>query len=186
MALKKLPDLRRFAWESTKSQKWETTSQRSASGRMRTLTNQLYPNWTITASYNCLTDAEARQLHGFAASVKGGFEPFLWLDPEDYQEKGRPLAALDGTRYQATMKLGEHVEPVEYIENVAVYVDGIRQNPSSYSIDAGVVKFKTTPAGTVTADYTYYWRVHFADDGLEIEKIFQDANKASLTLEVVR
>ena len=56
---------------------------------------------------NCLTDAEARQLHGFAASVKGGVEPFLWVDPEDYQEKGRPLAALDGTRYQATKKLGD-------------------------------------------------------------------------------
>lgn len=94
MALKKFPDLRRFAWESTKSQKWETTSQRSASGRMRTLTNQLYPNWTITASYNCLTDAEARQLHGFAASVKGGFEPFLWLDPGRLPGK-RP--AVSGT-----------------------------------------------------------------------------------------
>ena len=72
--------------------------------------------------------------------------------------------ALDGARYQATMKLGEHVEPVEYIENAIVYIDGIKQNASTYSLDGGVIKFKTTPAGIVTADYTYYWRVHFADD----------------------
>lgn len=186
MALKKFPDIRRFAWESTKAQKWETTSQRSASGRMRTLTSQLYPNWTITASYNALTDEEARQLQGFAASVKGSFEPFLWLDPEDYQEKGHPLVMLDDTRYQATMKQGEHAEPVEYIENVTVYIDGIKQNSSNYTVDGGIIRFKTTPAGTVTADYTYYWQVHFANDELEIEKVFDNVNTATLTLEVVR
>ena len=37
MALKKFPNIRRFAWESTKTQKWNTTIQRTASGRLRTL-----------------------------------------------------------------------------------------------------------------------------------------------------
>lgn len=186
MALKKFPNIRRFAWESTKTQKWNTTIQRTASGRLRTMTSQLYPAWTIEASYNVITDAEARQLLGFVAGLKGSAEPFLWLDPEDYEEKGQQLAQLDGVRYQAVMRQGDHLEPVEYIEDVKVYIDGILQGSGTYTVDSGIVTFKSTPAGVVTADYTYYWKVVLADDQLKIEKIFKDANKATITMEVAR
>lgn len=186
MALKKFPNIRRFAWESTKTEKWNTTIQRTASGRLRTMTNQLYPAWTIEASYNVITDEEARQLLGFVASLKGSSEPFLWLDPEDYEEKGQQLAQIDGVSYQAVMRQGDHLEPVEYIEDVKVYIDGILQGSGTYTAADGIVKFKTTPAGTVTADYTYYWKVILSGDQLKIEKIFKDANKASITMEVAR
>lgn len=186
MALKKFPDIRRFAWESTKTEKWNTTIQRTASGRLRTMTNQLYPAWTIEASYNVITDEEARQLLGFVASLKGSSEPFLWLDPEDYEEKGQQLAQIDGVSYQAVMRQGDHLEPVEYIEDVKVYIDGILQGSGTYTVADGIVKFKTTPAGIVTADYTYYWKVILSGDQLKIEKIFKDANKASITMEVAR
>lgn len=186
MALKKFPNIRRFAWESTKTEKWNTTIQRTASGRLRTMTNQLYPAWTIEASYNVITDEEARQLLGFVASLKGSSEPFLWLDPEDYEEKGQQLAQIDGVSYQAVMRQGDHLEPVEYIEDVKVYIDGILQGSGTYTVAAGIVKFKTTPAGIVTADYTYYWKVILSGDQLKIEKIFKDANKASITMEVAR
>lgn len=186
MALKKFPNIRRFAWESTKTEKWNTTIQRTASGRLRTMTNQLYPAWTIEASYNVITDEEARQLLGFVASLKGSSEPFLWLDPEDCEEKGQQLAQIDGVSYQAVMRQGDHLEPVEYIEDVKVYIDGILQGSGTYTVAAGIVKFKTTPAGIVTADYTYYWKVILSGDQLKIEKIFKDANKASITMEVAR
>lgn len=186
MALKKFPNIRRFAWESTKTEKWNTTIQHTASGRLRTMTNQLYPAWTIEASYNVITDEEARQLLGFVASLKGSSEPFLWLDPEDYEEKGQQLAQIDGVSYQAVMRQGDHLEPVEYIEDVKVYIDGILQGSGTYTVAAGIVKFKTTPAGIVTADYTYYWKVILSGDQLKIEKIFKDANKASITMEVAR
>lgn len=186
MALKKFPNIRRFAWESTKTEKWNTTIQRTASGRLRTMTNQLYPAWTIEASYNVITDEEARQLLGFVASLKGSSEPFLWLDPEDYEEKGQQLAQIDGVSYQAVMRQGDHLEPVEYIEDVKVYIDGVLQGSGTYTVAAGIVKFKTTPAGIVTADYTYYWKVILSGDQLKIEKIFKDANKASITMEVAR
>lgn len=186
MALKKFPNIRRFAWESTKTEKWNTTIQRTASGRLRTMTNQLYPAWTIEASYNVITDEEARQLLGFVASLKGSSEPFLWLDPEDYEEKGQQLVQIDGVSYQAVMRQGDHLEPVEYIEDVKVYIDGILQGSGTYTVAAGIVKFKTTPAGIVTADYTYYWKVILSGDQLKIEKIFKDANKASITMEVAR
>ena len=185
MGYKKFPDIRRFAWDSSKKQSWNTTVQKSASGRIRTMTNQLYPAWTIKASYNALTDEEARQLLGFIAERKGCYEPFLWLDPEDYKATGVALVNTNGY-YQAVMNVGGYVEPVEYIEHVTVYVDGIKQAANTYSVEDGVIKFAVQPTGNVTADYTYYWLVHFSEDGITINKIFVNINKASITLAVVR
>ena len=51
------------------------------------------------------------------------------------------------------------------------------------------MKFKTAPASTakVTADYTYYWKVMFADDGIDIERQYLNINKSkTFKLEVVR
>lgn len=180
MIIKKFPELRKLAYSSTKTQKWNTQVQKSGSGKVRTLTNQLYPEWTITAKLIELTNAEARKLMGFAALLKGAHTPFLWLDPEDYEEKGIQLPLIANGIYQAVMKMGDYVEPVECIEKVAVYIDGVKQESSKYTITNGTVKFKTAPASTakITADYTYYWKVMLAEDGIETENIFVDFNKS--------
>lgn len=187
MGYKKFPDVRRFAWESSKEQSWNTTVQKSASGRIRTMTNQLYPAWSIKANYNAVTDDEARQLLGFIAARKGRYEPFLWLDPEDYKVTGGHLVNTNGY-YQAVMNIGGYVEPAQYIENVSVYVDGVKQADSAYSVEDGVITFQENPAtgAVVTADYTYYWLVHFEEDGMTVNKIFNNVNKVSLNLAVVR
>lgn len=180
MTIKKFPELRKLAYSSTKTQKWNTQIQKSGSGKVRTLTNQLYPEWTITAKLIKLTNAEARRLMGFAALLKGAHTPFLWLDPEDYEEKGIQLPLIAPGMYQAVMQLGDYVEPVEYIEKVAVYIDGVKQASNAYTVTGGTVKFKTAPSNTakITADYTYYWKVMLADDGIETENIFVDFNKS--------
>lgn len=185
--LKKFPDIRRFAWNSVKQQKWNTTVQRSASGKVRTMTNQLYPEWTITATLPAITDEEARVLLGFVAGLKGAYEPFLWLDPEDYKAKGVGLPLVDNY-YQAVILMGAYGEPAEYIEDVAVYVDKVKQPASSYTVTNGTIVFTKPPAPTakVTADYTYYWKVMLADDGLTINKIFADVNKCDLKMVVAR
>jgi hypothetical protein len=178
------PNNKKFAWNSKKSQKWNTNAQTSASGRMRTQTNQLLPLWQIEASYPGLTDDEARELLGFVASCKGGFEPFFWLDPEDYQATNQVLAPLGNNQYQAVMVQGEYVEAVEYIDNVTVRVNG--SVVYNYSINGGVITFTSTPSGEVTADYRYYWKVRFVDDGIAVSKIYKNINQASFKLEVVR
>ena len=70
-----------------------------------------------------------------------------------------------------------------------VYIDGVKQASSAYTVTGGTVKFKTAPASTakVTADYTYYWKVMFADDGIDIERQYLNINKSkTFKLEVVR
>ncbi len=178
------PDIRKFAWDSKKSEKWNTVVQRSASGKVRTLTNQLLPSWTIEASYPALTDDEARELLGFVALIKGAHEPFYWLDPEDYECKGQVLAGISDRQFQAVMQMGGYVEAVEYIDEVTVYVNGVVVN--NYTVNDGVIAFASAPNGTVTADYRYYWKVMLPDDGFRIEKVYKNINKASFKLEVVR
>lgn len=186
MVMRKFPELRKFSWSSSFAEKWNTTVQKSASGRVRTLTNQLYPAWTITASYPALTDAQADELLGFVAHLKGALEPFLWLDPEHNFAKNMQLGKINDKEYQCFAAIGDYIESVRYAEDVVVYVNNQKVALDSYIVTDGVVVFNDTPDGIVTADYTYYWQVILSDDGLSVSKKFADINTASLKMEVVR
>lgn len=123
------------------------------------------------------------------ALVKGAFEPFLWLDPEDHAAKGVRLTAASPGKYQAVMTMGDYIEPVEYIENVSVYVNGTKQKAAAYTTNNGYIVFDTPPpaGAVVTADYTYWWKVMFKDDGVTIETVFENINKTkSFKLTTVR
>lgn len=182
MAISKFPVYlqKRCAYDSTKKQKWNTTIQKSGSGRYRSLTNQLYPEWIINVRIQPLTDEDARVLLGFIANQKGGYKPFLWKDPEDYHEQGIILSRVSAGVYQAVMKMGAYLEPVEYIENVSVYVNGVKQSTGAYTVSNGYIVFSEAPSSSaiVTADYDYYWCVRFDDDGMGIEHIFDDINRS--------
>lgn len=182
-------ELDTLAWESTKSIDWKTEVAKSGSGKVRTLTTQLYPNWTIETKFQILTDEQYRKLLGFVALVKGSYEPFFWLDPEDYQETGTVLPQnADGT-YQAVMRMGDYVEPVEYIDKVAVYFDGIKQAGNTFTVTGGAIKLQTAPASgvAVTFDYRYYWKVMFKDDGIDIERLYLNSSRSkSFKLVTVR
>ena len=183
MTLAKFPSAlqERVAYNTSKQQKWDTEVYESASGRYRSLSNQLYPKWKISVLIQPLTDAEARTLMGFVAARKGGYEPFLWKDAEDYHEQGTTLAKISNTVYQAVAKFGDYVEPVEYIEIVEVYVNGTKRATNTYTVANGYVTFNSAPASgaTVTANYDYYWKVRFDDDGMGIDHIFDNINRSN-------
>lgn len=181
MSIRKFPtELKTLSWSSSKSMDWDTEVQTSGSGKVRTMTNLLLPNWTIETKFTYLTNEQYRQLFGFVALVKGAFEPFLWLDPEDNHETGVQLSATKSGMYQAVMKMGDYIEPVEYIEDVTVYVDGEKQDSTAYTVSNGYIVFNTAPVSTsiVTADYTYWWKVMFKDDGITVENTFTNINKS--------
>jgi len=187
------PNLVKLDWKSTKKQSWNTTVQKSGSGKIRTMCNQTLPAWTIETKFNMLTDSDYRQLLGFVAAVKGGFEPFLWLDPEDYQEQNILLTSSNEGYFQAVMRLGEWQEPVEGIKDLALVYEGEELPAERLEIIGGQFYLldeygnRITTSTTVTASYKYYWLVRFADDGLSVERIFYDINKSkSFKLEVVR
>lgn len=181
--MRKFPsNLNKFAWKSTKTLTWDVAVQTSGSGRVRTMTNQLLPCWTIETKFAHLTDKECRQFLGFVASVKGGFEPFLFKDPEDHEAKGQRLAMSSPGNYQGVIPMGDFLEPCEYIEDVTVYVDGTEVSSSAYEVDGGMVRFKDGQApntgAVVTADYTYYFKVRFKDSSASITAVFMNINQS--------
>lgn len=185
--LLKFPDIRTFAWKSTKAQKWDTKIKRTGSGRVRTMTTWQYPQYTITTEFAILSPEEHKRLMGFYASVKGGTVPFLWLDPEDYEEKGVRLGTGAQSEWQAVRKFGDYIEPVAYVENVKLYADGQEVRCTT---DKGVIRLASgqtvSPTAIITADYTYYWKVMFSGDYTD-EAVFKDVFKSkSFKLVTVR
>lgn len=176
MSVKIWPVMTGIEMRSTKSQKWNTTMEKSGSGRMRSNTNQLLPLWTIQVKYWKLTEAEYKTIMGFVALLKGAHESFFWLDPEDNRETGIQLPSIGLGSYQCVMKLGNYVEAVDHVDQLAVYVNGVLQGSSSYTVVGGAVVFGTAPASgsVVTADYRYYWHVHLPADGISMNHVMTD------------
>ncbi len=174
------PTLPGLSWSVTKQPRFATRIQRAVSGRELRALDQPNPIWTWTLSYSVLRDGgsydELRTLMGFFLDQQGAFGPFLFVDPTDNGVTGQVLGTGDGgtAAFQLVRTMGGFAEPITAPNAVAdVYVNGVVQIPSGYSVgaDTGVVTFTTPPAAgeTVSADFTYYFRVRFADDTAEFE-----------------
>ena len=174
MTVKIWPVTTGIEMRSSKSQKWNTTIEKSGSGKKRSNTSQLLPLWTIEAKYAMLSDADYKTIMGFIALLKGAHEPFFWLDPEDFREVGIQLPMVSSGKYQCIMKFGNYVEAVDYVDQLKVYVGGVLQAASAYSVSGGTITFNTAPSSSavITADYRYYWKVHIPADGISMKHIF--------------
>lgn len=190
------PTLPGLAWSVSKQPRFATRVQRAVSGRELRALDQPNPIWTWTLTYSLLRDEwdvrggagagggydELRTLMGFFLEQQGAFSPFLFADPSDNSVSGQALGTGDGSTaaFQlvrtmgAALPGGGFAEPITAPNAVAdVYFNGVRQSPGSYSVavDTGLVTFTAPPpAGqSVTADFTYYFVVRFADDAAEFE-----------------
>lgn len=174
MTVKIWPVMTGIEMKSSKSQKWNTTIEETGSGKKRSNTNQLLPKWTIQVKYWRLSDADYKTVMGFVALLKGAHTPFFWLDPDDFQETGVQLPMLSVGKYQCVMKFGNYVEAVEHVDQLTVYVDGVLQAASAYSVSGGVVTFNNaiSSSAIVTATYRYYWKVHIPADSISMNHIF--------------
>lgn len=184
--LKKFPAIRSLAWKSTKEQKWNTVVKTAGSGRIRTMTTWQYPQYIISTQFAYLSPAQYREIMGFFSLVKGGTEPFLWLDPEDNEEINIPLGLGRDGEWQAVRRMGSYIEPVAYVEDLILYADGVRVDGAVS--DKGVIRCSGTvaPDAVITADYTYYWKVRL-DGSFSAEATFKNIYKSkSFKLVTVR
>jgi uncharacterized protein (TIGR02217 family) len=190
------PTLPGLGWSVSKAPRFATRIQRAVSGRELRVVDQPNPIWTWTLTYSMLRDQndtraasgpgvgydELRTLMGFFLQQQGSFQPFLFDDPSDDRASAQAIGTGDGstTVFQlvrtmgAALPGGGFAEPITAPNTVAtIYFDGVRQSASGYSVDAstGLVNFSSPPpAGQlVTVDFTYYFRVRFADDSSEFE-----------------
>ncbi len=184
------PALPGLAWSVTKAPRFATRIQKAISGRELRVLDQPYPIWSWTLTYSLLRDKwdtrgagglgagydELRTLAGFFLEQQGAFQPFLFDDPTDDTIAGQPIGTGDSSTsvFQLVRSMGGFTEPITAPNTVsAIYLNGVRQNPASYAVDAatGLVTFATPPTAgqLITADFTYWFRVRFADDTAEFE-----------------
>jgi uncharacterized protein (TIGR02217 family) len=125
---------------------------------------------------------ELRTLVGFFMLCREAFGTFLFEDPSDCRVVGQQIgvgnASISVFQLQramgAALPEGGFLEPIVAPRVVsAIYLNGIIQNPSTYSVDpdSGLVAFGTAPASglIVSADFTYYFRCRFIDDKYDFE-----------------
>src|ERR1041384_7301947 len=179
------PSFAGLAWSVTKAPRFATRIQRAVSGRELRALDQPWPIWTWTLSYSLLRDKwdaraasgpglgydELRTLAGFFLQQQGGFLPFLFDDPTDNSVTGQPLGSGDAsaTRFQLVRTMQGFAEPITAPSSVtAIYFNGVLQSTFGYTVDpdTGIVAFATPPPSgqLVTADFTYRFRVRFAED----------------------
>lgn len=152
------------------------------------MTYQALPGWTFTITFPGLTSEEKDDLFAFFAMVKGSLTPFYYKDAENYKCKNVVLAKNSDGSYQLVASIHGQQEPIYYADNLHVYVDGVEQGDTSYTLDCGAIVFTNAPADTakVTASYEYYWYVKFAKTKLQVKQKFDNVFQVSLSLEVVR
>jgi uncharacterized protein (TIGR02217 family) len=190
------PTLPGLGWSVSKAPRFATRIQRAVSGRELRVIDQPNPIWTWTLTYSLLRDEhdtraasgpgvgydELRTLMGFFLQQQGAYQPFLLDDPTDDQASAQAIGTGDGgtTVFQlvrtmgAALPAGGFAEPITAPNAIStIYFDGVRQSTSGYSVDpaTGLITFTTPPpAGQlITVDFTYYFRVRFADDSAEFE-----------------
>lgn len=184
------PALPGLGWSVTKMPRFAGRIQNAVSGRELRVLDQPNPIWTWTLTYSLLRDKwdaraaigpgvgydELRAIAGFFLQRQGTFQPFLFDDPTDNIIAGQVVGTGNSSSsiFQLVRSMGGFAEPITAPNAVAaIYFNGVRQSPASYTVDAetGLVTFATPPpAGhVITADLTYRFRVRFADDSAEFE-----------------
>jgi uncharacterized protein (TIGR02217 family) len=200
------PALPGLAWSVSKSPTFQTRIQRAASGRELRALDYPYPLWQFTLVFDLLRDNpaagydELRTLMGFFMLCQGAFGTFLFRDPSDDRVAGQQIGVgnASATVFQLQRTMGTTLPGGGFQEAIvapnvvsAVYLNGITQNPGSYSVDpnTGLVTFETAPGSgmIITADYSYYFRCRFVDDSYVFENfMFQLWQLKKLTFISVR
>ena len=184
------PALPGLSWSVSKAARFATRTQKAISGRELRVIDQVLPVWSFTLTYEILRDKhdtrgpsglgagfdELRTLAGFFLQQQGAFAPFLFDDPTDDTVLAQSIGTGNSstTVFQLVRNFGGFSEPIVAPNVVsAIYFNGVLQSASGYTVDptTGLVTFTTAPptSQAITADFTYYFRVRFADDTAEFE-----------------
>ena len=173
------PTLPGLAWSSRRTPLWRTTVQTTPSGREWRTSPMSSPRYRYTLTYEFLRSTAAyphlQTLLGFFNSRRGGYDSFLFSDPDDRTVTAQAFGTGDGvsTQWQLVRTLGGFVEPVYALDGAAnIYRDGALV-ASGVTVSAdGAVTFASAPAAGVVLTWTgaYYWRCRFEDDELEFEQ----------------
>lgn len=183
------PSLAGLGWSVTRSEIWKTRTQEAISGKETRIADWSYPRhqWTLTFDFlrqgnlSGTIYAEFAALAGFFNLRQGGFDPFLYADPDDSGVTAQAIGIGDGatTSFQLVRGFGGFVEPILAPNAVSrIAFNGVTQSAGNYTVNGwgtalpGTVIFNTPPSSgvSITADFSFYFPCRFAKDQLDFEK----------------
>jgi uncharacterized protein (TIGR02217 family) len=179
---------------------------KSGSGWTTRVAYSATPTWEWDLTYERQEDysssSELKTVLGFYLAMQGSFKPFLYQDQDDNAVVGQALGTSDGTTtswtfvrtYGYSQTETENVGYVNTGSTLNVYVGGTLQSPSTYSVVtttpmSQLLTFNTAPATgyAITADFSYYFYVHFKEDTEEWEKfLYQLWSLKKITIESLK
>lgn len=180
------PTLPGLGYDVSRSPMWTGSEVvESLSGKETSIAYQANPRWEWELRYDFLRSApsklELQTLSGFFNQMRGRFTPFLFEDVDDKSATDQLIGSGNGarTQYQLVREWGGFIEPVLAPNAISgVFLDGVLVSPTDYTVspygddEPGVVTFNAPPANgkAITATFTFYWPVRFADDALQFNK----------------
>jgi uncharacterized protein (TIGR02217 family) len=187
------PTLPGRSWNRMRTPIFKTMIQESINGKEVRWSNQAYPRWKYTLSYEVLRHAPAYQelqtLIGFFCARRGSWDSFLYLDPNDQYVQNHALATMNVNgistyEYQLIRSYGGFTEPVQAPDagTVEIKADGagswtLPNGKISVSATTGVVTFApgTAPGTGQVLTWTggYYWRCRFLQDSAEFNEFLK-------------
>lgn len=151
------------------------------------------PLHTFTLDYDVFNDRfginEQKLMRGFFGANRANLVRFLYPHREDHQVKSQLIGTTDGSTRIYTLKrtygVGEAswTEAVGYVDQTMpfdVYLDGVKQPRSSYTIDNTVpvqqqIIFAGIPTTgqVITVDMDYFYYCKFADKNMSLDKFME-------------
>ena len=202
------PALPGLTYSVIKRPKFFTGIGTSATGREVRVAYAEFPLWEFELTYNwlpdkaagsALTPSDLKMLMGFWLAQSGAFHGFMFEDPDDHGVTGQVLGVTDGTTTTWLFERsyggagGVGTEPIGWLNisiTPVIYLNGVAVDPSLYALLTThgcqqQLRFGTAPTTgkNLTADFSYYYSVRFAEDHQDFEK-FMDRlwSTAKLTL----
>ncbi|MEI7443261.1 MAG: DUF2460 domain-containing protein [Burkholderiales bacterium] len=171
------PTLPGIAWPVKRIPRWKTHKGYSASGRRFATTYYSYPIWGFKLKAEFLRSAvlaEAESLMSFFNQLAGGYDYFLFTDPDYNSVTAQQIGVGNGTQtdFALLRTIASFSEPVG--EKNAIGSVTINGTPTAaYSlVDNRIVRFNTAPSAGQVLRWTgtYYMRCEFMDDELVFEE----------------
>ncbi len=169
----------------TRAPVWSTTPKQSVSGREYRSANMSYPLYKFKLSYSVLRQTtgftEFSALVGFFNARKGGFDSFLFTDPDDNAVTAQVIGTGDGVNrvFQLVRTFGGFVEPVFDANSwPLIYVGGVlKSSATDYTPGpTGLITFVSAPGVGVPVTWTgtYYRRMKFSQDSADFTKFLHN------------
>lgn len=202
MSTSVLPSVPGLTFPASRTPIFMTRKQVSISGKEVRIADWSYPRYQWTLQFAMLRQggfggsnySEFATLEGFFEGLQGGFDSFLYTDPDDNTVTGQAVGAGDGstTAFPLVRAFGGTVAPI-LAPNLSaafnVYLAGVLQSASSYTVTPwgtsnsngpGQLIFNSAPGAgvAITADFTYYFPCRFDDDKIDFSKFMSSIYEA--------